>query len=110
MSGSAYPDFSELAYHIISLCDFWRRSNYQRPKDKAVQVISRMIEISFGIDEAGHLARAVIEELDAIRIVRTGDKVDPDGIEVVFISAFLQEYLGALEVPSTTAYWASVFR
>lgn len=109
MTGRVYPDLSELSYHIINLCDFWRRSGFHEKKDNVVRVVSSMIGISLGVDNADQMARAVISELDAVRVIQTDDEVDPEGIEVVFISALLREQTGELAVPSTTAYWSSVF-
>lgn len=109
MIGRAYPDLSELAYHIIRLSDFWRRPGCQPPKGNVVHVIGHMIGISLGVDNADRIARTVILELDTIRKARTDEEVDPEGIEVGFIAALLQEQAGELTVPATAAYWASVF-
>jgi len=108
MTGRIYPDFSELAYHIIAICDFWKRSKCQLQQDKLEYVIGTMIGISLGLDNADRMARAVIEELDSLRLAQTDDEIDPEGIEVIFISAFLHEQVGELADPATTAYPASV--
>jgi len=102
MSERTFPDFSELAYHIIIICDFWKRSKGHLQHDRLEHVIGTMIGISLGLDNANRMARAVIEELDSLRLARTDDEVDPEGIEVVFISAFLNEQFGALADPATT--------
>ena len=94
MSGRICPDFSELAYHIISIRDFWQRAKGQEQQNKLEYVIGAMIGISLGLDHAHLMARAVIEELDSLRRARTDDEIDPEGIEVIFISAFLQEQVG----------------
>ena len=109
MTGRASPDLSELAYHIIRLCDFWRRSGSHSPKGNVVHVIGNMIGISLGVDHPDRIARAVILELDAIRMARTDQEVDPEGIEVGFIAALLQEQAGELAVPATTAQVVSGF-
>jgi hypothetical protein len=109
MIGRAYPDLSELAYHIISLSDFWKRSANRSDKDSGVHVIAKMIAISFGVEKADRIARAVMRELDSIRAERTEDEIDPEGIEVVFISALLHEHVDELPVPAATSYWTSVF-
>lgn len=100
MSAGVYPDFSELAYHITILCDFWRRSDSLPQKDKLVRVIENMISTGLGIENAGPTARAVIGELDAIGIARTGREVDPDDIDVVFVTALLHEQASALAMPA----------
>ena len=110
MNGRVSPDLSELAYHIASLCNFWKRSGSPPPSCNRVHVISTMIGICLGIDNADKIACAVVLELDFItEVKRAADEVDPEGIEVIFISALLREQAGELEVPAATTYWASVF-
>ena len=109
MAGRVYPDLSELAYHIISLCDYWRRSDSTQQKKNVVHVIGAIIGIFLGVENTEAIARAVIQELDTIRGAPIHDEVDPDGIEVVFIAALLREQLDALRVPAATAYWVTAF-
>ena len=109
MSGRTYPDFSELAYHIIRLCDFWKRSRCHPQDDSLVHVIGTMIGISVGLENADQLARAVIMERDALRSAGNGDEVDPEGLEVLFISSFLQAQVAAPAVPAMSGYFASMF-
>lgn len=108
MVGTSASHLSELAYHIISLSDFWRRSNRHTQECNEVRVISNMIQIFLGVDDPERIARAVIEELDSVRTERIHAEVDPDGIEVLFLSSFLQEQVGELTVPS--ALWLGLRR
>lgn len=104
MRGNVYPNFSELAYHITILCDFWRRSGSITHKDNLVRIIGNMIGIALGVENADAMARAVIAELDAMGIARTNQEVDPDGIDVVFITALLQEQVGEFIFPAKSDY------
>lgn len=109
MIDRTYPDLSEVAYHIVSLCDFWKRSPNQGEDSTLIRVIQKMVEISLGIENAQPVARAVIQELQTLRNSPRVDAVEPDGIEVVFIAALLHEQIDELRVPAASAYWAAVF-
>ncbi len=109
MVGRIHPDLSEVAYHIISLCDYGRRSDSGLQKKNVVRAIGAMIGISLGVQNTDAIAHAVIQELDVIRDGRNQREVEPDGIEVVFIASLLHEQLDETRAPAATAYWASVF-
>jgi hypothetical protein len=59
-----------------------------------------MIGISFGLDHADRIARAVLLELDSVRLAGTDDEVDPEGSEVLFVAAFLRGQVGELAAPA----------
>ncbi len=109
MNGQASRDLSELAYHIVNLCSFWRRTESDSLRKHEINVLSKMIGICLGIRDADRIARAVVSELDSLTIVETDGEINPDGIEVVFVSTLLQEQIRESEVPAATAFWSSVF-
>lgn len=109
MIDRTYPDLSEVAYHIVSLCDFWKRSPHQDHDSNLTHVIQKMVEISLGAENAQSVARAVIQELQVLRNFPSVESIEPDGIEVVFIASLLHEQLDELKVPAASAYWAAVF-
>ena len=104
MSGRICPDFSELAYHITILCDFWKRSGSPERKDNLMRILRDMIGISLGLEKADSIARAVVTELDVLGVVRTDQEVDPEGIDVIFITELLREEAGVFAVPAEGEY------
>ncbi len=109
MNGQVHPDLSELAYHIVNLCSFWRRTENDSLRKNEINVLSKMIGICLGVGDAERIARAVALELDSLSIKETDGEIDPDGIEVVFVSTLLQEQLREFEAPAATAFWSAVF-
>lgn len=108
MIGRVYPNLSELAYHIVSLYDFWRRSVSNPENDRSVDVIAAMVAFSFGSENADRVARSIMRELDSIKSEFIDRKIDPDGIEVVFISTLLQQHAAELDAPADHLYGAFV--
>jgi len=110
MLSKDHPDLSELAYHIVLLRDFWKRLDSSAQSRNGFKALRNMIEIALGVGDADQIAQAVLEELDLIKPTAAGAVVDPEGIEVLFISTLLQEKTDPLSVPAATNYWARVFQ
>ena len=108
MIGRVHPNLSELAYHIVSLYGFWRRAPIHSDNDRGVDVIAAMIAFSFGSENGHRIARSIVRELDSITSELTNREIDPDGIEVIFISTLLQEHIVELDLPADDFYGAFV--
>ena len=107
MLGRTSPDLSELAYHIVSLCAFRKRSHAQQ--GETIRAIKPMIEIYFGVDDADSITRTVVTALEAIENVSPLDQAQAEECKVEFVSTLLQKQNTDLAVPRTAKYWATLF-
>ena len=93
MLGTTAPDFSELAHHIVSLSEYWKQLRPDLRKAAGLHAIKKMIETSFGGDDAEAITRDVMQELDSIETESEKNEAQAGDIKVEVLAALLHDRL-----------------
>ena len=107
MTEGTTPDLSELAYHIVSLRDYWKLSDPQT--GDGIRAIKAMVEMYFGAEAADRITRSVIGKLEVIetdaRLVETGAET----AKIELVATFLQTQSDSSTRVAVDTYWEAVF-
>jgi len=105
------PYISELAQHIVTLADFWRRKTTSMKPGAEVRIIRTLIETGLDIDAeyAEPIARLVVKELDALEAAGGVNGATAANWRVEVVSAVLREN-AVIEDEQPTLFEGSVYR
>ena len=83
---------TELAQHMVSLADFWRRKNNRAKQDSAIRILRALVETGMEVDVecADAIAHAVMRALDAMETDAAFACVDAVEAKVEAVIALLQ--------------------
>ena len=87
---------TELALHIVTLADFWRRKTSTMKPGADFRIIRTLIETGLDLDEAyaDPIARLVIRELDALDQAGCGNSAYATNWRVEVVSTVLRQNAG----------------
>jgi len=86
------PYISELALHIVTLADFWRRNTTAIKSGAEARVIRTLVEVALDIDAeyAEPIARLVMRELDALEAAGGVNDANATSWKVEVVSVLLR--------------------
>ena len=90
------PYISELALHIVTLADFWRRNTTTMKPGTEVRIIRTLVETALDLDTgyAEPIARLVVKELDALEAAGGVNDANTTTWKVEVVSVLLNGYAG----------------
>ena len=103
------PYISELAQHIVTLTDFWRRNTTTIKPGAEVRIIRTLVEVALDVDaeHAEPIARLVVKELDALEAAGGVNDANATIWKVEVVAVLLRGY-ARIEDSQPTLFEVSV--